>query len=275
MSSIGIVLSGGLAKGGYQAGFIKLLLEMQNKDDDYYICSSSVGTLNGYALASNQANYLQNVWKSIDTVGVKNFFRFMKNKDFMQGYIEHMVNIDIEKNFHLYTLCCEFPSMKEKYFCVNDVDKKDLLKVLTASITIPPIMKPVSIEDKNYIDGAFISNIPIDYLVNKNLDYIIVVHFDSMPLLLEETYKNDNIIEIQFSETEHIVSDSFDFSYHNVNEMINRGYYESKRILEKYFNNMKCDNILFKHDVKSHHLNVNGDYILNRLNKVIKNMKFT
>ncbi len=61
MAKIGLVLSGGGAKGAYEAGVVKALIDAQIKFD--VVCGTSVGGLNAVLIASNQIDDLVKVWE--------------------------------------------------------------------------------------------------------------------------------------------------------------------------------------------------------------------
>ena len=54
MPKIGLVLSGGLAKGAYQLGVLKAINELVRLEDIVAISASSVGTLNAYAFINQR-----------------------------------------------------------------------------------------------------------------------------------------------------------------------------------------------------------------------------
>ncbi len=61
MSKIGLVLSGGGAKGSYEAGVVKALIDARIKFD--VIAGTSVGSLNAALIAGNQIDDLIKVWE--------------------------------------------------------------------------------------------------------------------------------------------------------------------------------------------------------------------
>ncbi|MEW6094918.1 MAG: patatin-like phospholipase family protein [bacterium] len=65
MGKIGLVLSGGGAKGAYEAGVVKALIDARIKFD--VIAGTSVGGLNAALIASNQINDLIKVWEEKTT----------------------------------------------------------------------------------------------------------------------------------------------------------------------------------------------------------------
>lgn len=62
-----LVLSGGGARGAFQAGVVAALLERESFD---LICGTSIGALNGAAVAQNEPGLLREVWQRIGSARV-------------------------------------------------------------------------------------------------------------------------------------------------------------------------------------------------------------
>ena len=60
---IGLVLSGGMAKGAYQVGVLKAISEYILPQNFSYISSSSVGVLNSYAFVAGTLDKAEDTWK--------------------------------------------------------------------------------------------------------------------------------------------------------------------------------------------------------------------
>ncbi|MBE6886568.1 MAG: patatin-like phospholipase family protein, partial [Ruminococcaceae bacterium] len=54
MADVGIILSGGMAKGAYQIGVLNALSEYFSQGQIKAISAASVGVLNGYAFAAGK-----------------------------------------------------------------------------------------------------------------------------------------------------------------------------------------------------------------------------
>ena len=65
MKNIGLVLSGGMAKGAYQIGALQAIDEFFKPSDFSFISSASIGALNSYAYLTHNINISFSV-RSID-----------------------------------------------------------------------------------------------------------------------------------------------------------------------------------------------------------------
>lgn len=267
MSLIGIVLCGGFAKGAYQIGFMKALRKRISSRDKIYIAGSSVGAINGYALASDRIKEFENLWKSIDAKGLRSFIRLAK-KEVIFDYIDKLADKNIKDNMNIFAECIKYPSMQLETFDLKNFSFKEIRQILKASISVPRVMKPVEISGKFYADAGVIDNMPIRLLNKINLDYIFLIHFDTISPIRHEEETEGKIIEFNFLEDQKIVSSSFDLSYESVSKMIEIGYNKTEKILDSCFANEDCQILNKKYcDTK---LKINGDFVMNRLNRLTK-----
>ncbi len=71
---IGIVFSGGFAKGAYEVGFCKALLEYTKLENIKAVSGASIGALNAYGLVNNKFDYIQNIWQNLEIKSAREFF---------------------------------------------------------------------------------------------------------------------------------------------------------------------------------------------------------
>ena len=69
--NIGLVLSGGMAKGALQLGALYALSEFIPLEEIKYVCCASVGTLNGYAYMTNKLEQAKKMWSELCNNGKK------------------------------------------------------------------------------------------------------------------------------------------------------------------------------------------------------------
>ena len=64
---IGLVLAGGFAKGAYQLGALQALSEFIPRSEIRYMSTASIGTLNGYAFATDQLEFISVLSSVLET----------------------------------------------------------------------------------------------------------------------------------------------------------------------------------------------------------------
>lgn len=185
MQKIGLVLSGGLAKGAYQFGVIKAINELINYDSITAISASSVGILNAYAYINHELDTAEKIWQSVNCKNMTQFIRNVLQSDFLDEQIKKIPpcsNLQ-EKDFYITLLNATDKSID--YVNLKDTDPELIEKFIRAGITLPPFNKPYRIMTTEYFDGALVDNIPISPLVTADLDCIILYTLTITTIILK------------------------------------------------------------------------------------------
>ena len=95
---MGIVFSGGFAKGAYEVGFCKAILEYINKENIKAVSGASIGALNAYGFINNKLDYICDIWKNLDFKSAKEFFVKQDKRDIVYEYIDGLVNNEYSIN---------------------------------------------------------------------------------------------------------------------------------------------------------------------------------
>jgi NTE family protein len=232
---VGIVFSGGFAKGAYEIGFCKAILEYIKMKNIKAVSGASIGALNAYGFINNRLDYLCDIWKSLEFNSAREFFIKQNKRDIIYDYISGLVCANSEtSDSSCYLNYIKVPNVTLCYKDVNKEEQNVQRELLKASIAVPTLYKPIFVQDNYYIDGAFLDNSPITPLQNENLDLIFVLRFDHA----SENYLNLNtdatIIEIVFEDDKKL-NDYFYFNKKLTKRLIHEGYKQSKAILENVF----------------------------------------
>ena len=146
---IGIVFSGGFAKGAYEVGFCKALLEYTNLSNIKAVSGASIGALNAYGFINNNFNYLTDVWKSLEFKSAKEFFVKNEKRTIIYDYIKNMYKTSkIDNNTSCYINCIKVPNISLCYKNINleaNNIQEDLLK---ACISVPGLYNPILINNE-------------------------------------------------------------------------------------------------------------------------------
>ena len=203
---IGLVFSGGGAKGLAHIGVLKVLEEYGIRPD--YITGTSMGSIVGalYALGYNAAE-LDSIVSSIDWEGVFNdeLSRSMLSMEEKVDDGRFMLEIPIKKfaiSFpsgliagHKLTLLLtklmlpgssveDFNNLPIPFRCIaTDLENgqavvlKDgyLAKATRASMAIPTVVTPVEINGRLLVDGGIVRNFPVQDVIDMGADFVIGV----------------------------------------------------------------------------------------------------
>jgi predicted acylesterase/phospholipase RssA len=178
-TKIGLVLSGGAARGLAHIGVIEKLIELGIEPD--IIVGTSMGAIVGAAYASgfNTEQMLALVRIFIEDGALESLVELSGATE-RGGIVPHE---KIDEYFRTFFGNTKIEDLKLTYACVvyDMVSKKevvlksgDLVDAITASSAFPGVFEPVKINDMVLIDGGIKNNIPIDVAKNLGADLIIV-----------------------------------------------------------------------------------------------------
>lgn len=203
---IGLVLSGGGAKGFAHIGTLKVIDSLGIKID--YIAGTSMGAIVGALYASGYSGrQLDSVFKSVDYDKVISDDLPRSSKTFYErvNTEKYAVNLPFDKfkiqlpsalsrGQNVYNLLSKltlhvseitrFDQLPIPFFCIATnvengeavvLDSGNLAQAVTASGAFPSLFQPVVIDDQVLIDGGVVNNYPINKLKAKGMDIIIGV----------------------------------------------------------------------------------------------------
>lgn len=197
----GIVLEGGGAKGAYQIGAWKALREAGVKIKG--IAGTSVGALNGALMCMGDLELAEKVWSNLTYSQVMDvedekmqqlLEREMPFWEAVSNVFERMGEggldvtplkdlllevVDEEKikasPIELYIKTFSVDQFKELDIDLKTVEPGQMKDFLLASAYIFPLFKNEKLHGKTYIDGGAINNVPLDSLVDRGYEDIIMI----------------------------------------------------------------------------------------------------
>ena len=276
---IGLVFSGGFAKGAYEIGFCKAIMEYIKMDNIKAVSGASIGAINAYGFINNKFEYLCKVWKSLEFRSAKEFFVKSDKRKVIYDYITDMQLYEIKKSeAACYINYIKVPNITLCYKNVNNESSEIQNDFLKASISVPGLYNPILVKEDYYVDGAFLDNTPISPLANENLDLIFVLRFDHASEEYNDLNTNAAIIEIVFEDDKKL-KDYFYFNSSLTNRLIEQGYKKSKDILEvvfKYGENIeyiKSIAKIYNQESRKNLIPKSGEELVNKMNKLRKIFK--
>lgn len=253
---IGIALGGGGARGSYQIGVLKALMETSLYRDIKVISGTSIGAINAllvmggmddtgmeriWSLMSNKNIYIDG-FKGVNPNSKRAFdLRYMYEtleavqprikvqKSKIIGYaITTKIkdkNISSQLNIH---------DMELTPLCLNKA--KDPYEVALASASIPLLFGPTEINEEFYIDGGLTDNNPVPVLLKEGCDILLVISLFSgfnAHKFAEEAMVIDFTPRLPLGAFPLAV---LDFSKRNIKRRINQGYKAGRFVLEQLKN---------------------------------------
>src|SRR5574343_491277 len=201
---IGLVLSGGGAKGLAHIGVLKVIDSLGIQVD--YIAGTSMGAVVGGLYASGYTgNQLDSIFSKIDVDALLQDYTSRESKSFYEKRNDEIYALTLPfnnfklglpsglskglYNFNLMSRLTQhvsdvrdFDKLPIPFLCIaTDVetgeqivlDEGILAQAIIASGALPTLYNPVEINGRLLIDGGVVNNYPIEELKNRDVDFII------------------------------------------------------------------------------------------------------
>lgn len=245
-----LVLGGGGAKGSYEIGVFKSLVEMGINIDSVY--GTSIGSLNGAMIVQGDLEKAEMLWRTIKASdimnieediedllvegSVSNALEFILHVIYSKGIDVTPFKILLENiidenkirespmNFGIVTFSLK--ELKSIRLYKSEIPKGKLIDYIIASCSVP-VFKKHTINDKILIDGAFCDNVPLSLAIDDGKRNIIVVDMLSPGVTKKVDTNNLNIILIK--NPFEIKGSTLNFNKENIIFNMNLGYLDTKK----------------------------------------------
>ena len=265
MRPYGLILAGGGAKGAYQMGAWRAMLDLGVEFSA--IAGTSIGAINGALIAQGDFDTAMEFWGNAEVANGINFSGELKSNDNLFSFsnlpqIFHEViknggvdvspakqivadNINEEtvraKNIPLAIVTFDLNGMKPVEMFLDEMPEGTLVDYLMASARFPGLNNQGP-EDTRYIDGGVYDNAPLGVLRKKGINRLIVIDISSRKGVGHKPdWSCADIIYIRPYEASDLGA-AFEFDKEMNERRMNMGYYDAKKAfgylygLDYYFN---------------------------------------
>lgn len=135
----------------------------------------------------------------------------------------------------------KIPVGKISYLVLNYKNTENLYKVLLASSALPLIFEPIEINDKHYVDGGLIDNIPIKPLYDYGYKNIIVISSDYKTSLddLKEKFPKSNLYLIKPNyDLGNLFNGTLNFNKNKISQSISHGYKDGMEFSKNFISQL-------------------------------------
>ncbi len=256
----GLVLEGGGAKGAYQIGAWKALREAGVKIKG--VAGVSVGSLNGALICMDDLDRAEEIWKNIEYSQVMEVnddtIRALKKKDFkslnfqelissglqiikdggfditpLKNLIEEVVG-DEEKirnsDREFYAVTYSVSDRKELAVDIRNGKSGTVKDMLLASANFMAF-KNEKLDGKRYMDGGGVNNVPVNVLIDRGYEDIIVIRIYGLGHDKERVIKIPDGIHVYHIAPRQDLGGILEFEKKQARKNLTLGYYDAKRFL--------------------------------------------
>lgn len=258
---IGIVFSGGGAKGAYQIGVWQALIDLDIAPLITGIAGTSVGAINGVLFAQKDINIGYEIWEKaklkpldfesfnkrrkffVKLVGENNInalYNITKSECMQSKRLQALIKIHLKPdkinqfNGDCFIATHDTHEKKPIYFNLKKYAKDEQVKIILASASIPYIFSTVSIEGRKLNDGGLSDNTPIKPLYDAGYQVIIVVYLSRINIYPSNYFPNATIINLIPSKSlGDFRTGTLNFSDQKIDWLIEQGYEDTLRATHK------------------------------------------
>lgn len=244
-----IVLSGGGARGAYEAGVWKALRRLHISYD--IVTGTSIGAINGALMVQKEFHRCISIWRNVDFSMMYDEFTTSKNKkDIYLNYLDKVLKgqtdtVKIEQLVDMvykprklyaspinYGIVTFNTTTKRVLYATKENTKKERLKdYIIASASCFPVFPMKKIDNESFIDGGYYDNLPINLAIDLGATEIIAVDLGSIGF--KHRIKSKDVKVTYIEPTQKL--DSFLMFEKNVaNRMIALGYNDTMKVFHKY-----------------------------------------
>lgn len=267
IKKIGIVYSGGLARGAAQLSFAREIINKIGYDRIGVISASSIGAMNAYATGVGNVDKLIQCYSELDLDNTRRFISKIRN-DLFTKIFKRIEGDEIK--FPVYVSGTKIFNFDTHYFCLNSMSRADIKQAINVSMSFPLINGPLRFNHRLFIDGGATDNVPVYPMNYFDVDMIIILHCYPKYYPPEELFelKRDTIIidiDVTLPLDKSVTSFSLakdDFIY-----MIEEGSKSGKEFADNIFSDFDFDNVKKRcQDYTNEHLHdrflKNGDGLM-------------
>lgn len=251
MEKVGVVLSGGGAKGAYQIGVWKALNKLKIKYD--IVTGTSVGALNGLMFVQKEYRKAYKIWKNISydfifdeheklNVKADEIYKIYISEFFKHGgmevkQLERQIELAYdEKKFYSSNVdygivVFNLSKLKPEMITKSKLTKENIKDYVLASACCFPTFKIKKIQGTNYIDGGYYDNMPINLCEELGATKVIAV--DTKAIGIKRKVKNKDLQVITISPNNKIIP-LLVFDKNLAIQTMKFGYNDTMKVFGKY-----------------------------------------
>lgn len=253
----GLALCGGGAKGSYEAGCFKAFEKLGIKFN--IVTGTSIGCLNAAMYCQHDLDKDYELWEKLDVGmivkygfnfdrydilnGIKNnknsismVLNYVTNrgadirplKKLFKEYInpEKIVNSDIT----LGVFSAQYPSMKGNEVIANKLDPALIRDYILSSASCWPVFPVCKIGDKNYVDGGYNDNLPINFCLKLGATDVVAIDLNPNPTHPE--YLNKTFVK--YIRPTHFLGTFMQFSHEQIMKNMALGFLDTMKAYKQY-----------------------------------------
>ena len=237
MKKTALVLSGGGSRGAYQIGVWEALSELDVTID--MVFGTSVGSINGAMVVQGDLELSRKLWQQmetdmifdIETTGLPSEDAWAYAKEIvlrggagtsglgrlLREYIDEDRVRNAAADYGLVTV--EFPSLEGHFLYKSDIPYGRLADYILASASCFPAAQKYVIGDREFIDGGYRDNLPVEMALDRGATSIIAVDLHAAGIVRHSAVKKAKEVPDGF----HMIESPLDLGNFLIFDKLNTG----------------------------------------------------
>ena len=237
MKKTALVLSGGGSRGAYQIGVWEALSELDVTID--MVFGTSVGSINGAMVVQGDLELSRKLWQQmetdmifdIETSGLPSEDAWAYAKEIvlrggagtsglgrlLREYIDEDRVRNAAADYGLVTV--EFPSLEGHFLYKSDIPYGRLADYILASASCFPAAQKYVIGDREFIDGGYRDNLPVEMALDRGATSIIAVDLHAAGIVRHSAVRKAKEVPDGF----HIIESPLDLGNFLIFDKLNTG----------------------------------------------------
>lgn len=196
MPKIGIVLSGCSSKVGYEIGCMRAIIDYFGMENIKCVSSASAGSFIAQAFGIGHDAELESALRELDSgKHGRHILGAASNKD-ASPLINNVILNGSSLSYEHYVCIWNFTKTRAEYIPFHELEDDKVMPYMLGAMSVPVFNSGVTIDGNRILDGAFVDNIPVQPLVDKDLDCIFCIYFDNHRYVFESPEFDRKIIKL-------------------------------------------------------------------------------
>ena len=196
MAKIGIVLSGCSSKVGYERGCLSAIIDYFGLDSIKCVSSASAGSFIAQAVGIGHETELEEALRLLDSGKYGRHILGAASNSNASPLITKVIKGGEPLKYEHYVCIWNFTKRCAEYIPFHKLKADEVLPHMLGAMSVPVVNAGVVIDGDRILDGAFVDNIPVQPLLDKDLDYIFCIYFDNKKYVFESPEFDKKIIKL-------------------------------------------------------------------------------
>ena len=274
MPKIGIVLSGCAGKGAYEVGCLQAIVEYFGIENIKCISAASMGAFVAQSYGMTGMEGLNKAFGEMDSGKYGKYILGFATCKEAEPIMKELFCRENNLPYEHYVAIWNLSRSRAEYIPFHELPQEELLPYMLGALSVPLFSKGVVIKGDRIFDGAFVDNIPMSPLLDKDLDFVFCVYFDNAKYVFESDEFNRKIIKLyDFPNKDRLKLLLYEPGSYE--RMRSYGYDYAMGEIKKLFDGREMDEIyeaISKHEFKdsSFRPRLTADVVLNNINVMTK-----